>query len=151
MFDSHQMEQAMSDPHDLQRFVDAQRSVYERALAELQAGRKQSHWMWFIFPQIAGLGHSDMARRYAISDTDEAAAYLQHPLLGPRLEACAEALLDHAERPVRQILGSPDDMKLRSSMTLFASVAPERPQFQAVLNTFYAAEPDPETLSRLRR
>ena len=103
----------MSDPHDLQRFVDAQQSVYDRALAELKAGHKQSHWMWFIFPQIAGLGHSDMARRYAIKDANEATAYAQHPLLGPRLEECAEALLAHAERPARQILGSPDDMKLR--------------------------------------
>ncbi|MEL7558842.1 DUF1810 domain-containing protein [Stutzerimonas chloritidismutans] len=139
----------MSDPHDLQRFVDAQQSVYDRALAELKAGHKQSHWMWFIFPQIAGLGHSDMARRYAIKDVDEAAAYAQHPLLGSRLEACAQALLAHAERPARQILGSPDDMKLRSSMTLFAAVAPEQTIFQAVLDAFFAAKPDPATLSRL--
>ncbi|UNG17403.1 DUF1810 domain-containing protein [Stutzerimonas zhaodongensis] len=141
----------MSDPHDLQRFVDAQQSIYDRALAELNVGHKQSHWMWFIFPQIAGLGHSDMARRYAIKDADEAAAYLEHPLLGPRLEQCAQALLAHAERPARQILGSPDDMKLRSSMTLFAAVAPERETFQAVLDAFFAADPDSATLSRLDR
>lgn len=141
----------MSDPHDLQRFVDAQQSVYDRALAELKAGHKQSHWMWFIFPQIAGLGHSDMARRYAIKDANEATAYAQHPLLGPRLEECAEALLAHAERPARQILGSPDDMKLRSSMTLFAAVAPEWSTFQAVLDAFFAADPDSATLSRLDR
>jgi uncharacterized protein (DUF1810 family) len=141
----------MSDPHDLQRFVDAQQSIYDRALAELNAGHKQSHWMWFIFPQIAGLGHSDMARRYAIKDADEATAYLEHPLLGPRLEQCAQALLAHAERPARQILGSPDDMKLRSSMTLFAAVAPERETFQAVLDAFFAADPDSATLSRLDR
>jgi uncharacterized protein (DUF1810 family) len=141
----------MSDPHDLQRFVDAQQSIYDRALAELNAGHKQSHWMWFIFPQIAGLGHSDMARRYAIKDADEATAYLKHPLLGPRLEQCAQALLAHAERPARQILGSPDDMKLRSSMTLFAAVAPERETFQAVLDAFFAADPDSATLSRLDR
>ncbi|MGY8817908.1 MAG: DUF1810 domain-containing protein [Pseudomonadales bacterium] len=141
----------MSDPHDLQRFVDAQQSIYDRALAELNAGHKQSHWMWFIFPQIAGLGHSDMARRYAIKDADEATAYLEHPLLGPRLEQCAQALLAHAERPTRQILGSPDDMKLHSSMTLFAAVVPERPTFQAVLDAFFAADPDPATLSRLDR
>ncbi len=141
----------MSDPHDLQRFVDAQQPIYDRALAELNAGHKQSHWMWFIFPQIAGLGHSDMARRYAIKDVDEATAYLEHPLLGPRLEQCAQALLAHAERPARQILGSPDDMKLRSSMTLFAAVAPERTTFQAVLDTFFAADPDSATLSRLDR
>lgn len=141
----------MSDPHDLQRFVDAQHSIYDRALAELNAGHKQSHWMWFIFPQIAGLGHSDMARRYAIKDADEATAYLEHPLLGPRLEQCAQALLAHAERPARQILGSPDDMKLRSSMTLFAAVAPGRATFQAVLDAFFAADPDSATLSRLDR
>lgn len=141
----------MSDPYDLQRFVDAQQPIYDRALAELKAGHKQSHWMWFIFPQIAGLGHSDMARRYAISGADEAAAYLQHPLLGARLEECAEALLAHAERPARQILGSPDDMKLRSSMTLFVTVAPEQTAFQAVLDAFFAADPDPATLSRLDR
>lgn len=139
----------MSDLYNLQRFVDAQQPTYDRALAELQAGHKQSHWMWFIFPQIAGLGHSDMARRYAISNKDEAAAYLQHPLLGPRLEACSQALLAHGERPARQILGSPDDMKLHSSMTLFAEVAPERTLFQAVLDTFFAAAPDQATLSRL--
>ncbi|WP_417791256.1 DUF1810 domain-containing protein [Stutzerimonas xanthomarina] len=141
----------MSDPHDLQRFVDAQQSTYDRALAELNAGHKQSHWMWFIFPQIVGLGHSDMARRYAINDADEAAAYLEHPLLAPRLEQCAQALLAHAERPARQILGSPDDRKLRSSMTLFTAVAPERTVFQAVLDAFFAADPDPTTLSRLHR
>jgi len=144
------MEQAMSDPHDLQRFVEAQQSVYEQALAELRAGRKQSHWMWFIFPQVAGLGSSAMARRYAIGGRDEAVAYLRHRLLGPRLEQCAEALLMHPDRSARQILGSPDDLKLRSSMTLFNAVAPERPSFQAVLATFYGGQPDDTTLSRLR-
>ncbi|AHL76318.1 calpastatin [Stutzerimonas stutzeri] len=141
----------MNDPHDLQRFVEAQATVYERALAELKAGLKQSHWMWFVFPQIAGLGHSDMARRYAISGAEEAKAYLEHSLLGPRLEECAQALLEHAGRPARRILGSPDDMKLHSSMTLFATVAPERTVFQAVLDAFYAARPDTATLSRLDR
>src|SRR5690606_36748191 len=110
----------MPEPYDLQRFVDAQQSIYPQALAELRAGYKQSHWMWFVFPQIAGLGHSSMAQRYAIADLHEAQAYLQHPLLGPRLEECAQALLQHPDRTARQILGSPDDMKLRSSMTLFA-------------------------------
>src|SRR5690606_539430 len=112
---------------DLQRFVDAQHPLYARALAELQAGYKQSHWMWFVFPQIAGLGHSAMAQRYAIADRDEALAYLRHTLLGPRLDECARALLPHRERTARQILGSPDDLKLRSSMTLFAAVAPSGP------------------------
>ena len=140
----------MGDPHDLQRFVDAQTPVYERALEELRAGHKQSHWMWFVFPQIAGLGHSAMAQRYAISGVDEARAYLEHPLLGPRLHACAQAMLLHRDRSVRQILGSPDDLKLRSSMTLFAAVAPEQPLFQQVLDTFFEGEADPQTLSRLQ-
>lgn len=139
----------MSDPYDLQRFVDAQRPIYDRALAELNAGHKQSHWMWFIFPQIAGLGRSETARRYAIQNAEEAKAYVEHPLLGPRLEECAHALLAHAERPARQILGSPDDMKLHSSMTLFAAVAPEREVFKKVLDAFFAAQPDSATLSRL--
>lgn len=135
---------------DLQRFVDAQHPLYARALAELRAGYKQSHWMWFVFPQIAGLGHSAMAQRYAIADRDEARAYLRHPLLGPRLDECARALLPHRERTARQILGSPDDLKLRSSMTLFAAVAPERTVFQQVLDAFYGGEADRETLIRLQ-
>ncbi len=139
----------MSDPYDLQRFIEAQQSIYDRALAELKAGQKQSHWMWFIFPQIAGLGRSDMARRYAIGSPDEAKAYVEHSLLGPRLEECAQALLEHADRSAREVLGSPDDMKLHSSMTLFAAVAPERSVFQTVLNAFFAAKPDQATLSRL--
>ena len=139
----------MSDPYDLQRFVEAQQPVYDQALTELRAGSKRSHWMWFVFPQISGLGHSSMAQRYAIRDSDEASAYLAHPLLGQRLEECAQALLQHSERPVRQILGSPDDLKLRSSMTLFAAVAPERQVFQAVLDAFFAGQADPATLARL--
>jgi len=140
----------MGDPHDLQRFVEAQTPVYERALEELRAGHKQSHWMWFVFPQIAGLGNSAMAQRYAISGVDEARAYLEHPLLGPRLQACAQAMLLHRDRSARQILGSPDDLKLRSSMTLFAAVAPEQPLFQQVLDTFFEGEADSQTLSRLQ-
>ena len=139
----------MPDNHDLTRFVDAQHSHYEDALAELRAGYKQSHWMWFIFPQIAGLGRSPMAERYAIADLDEAVAYLQHPLLGPRLEECAQALLQHSGRTARQILGSPDDLKLRSSMTLFAVAAPENTTFQQVLDVFYDGKADLETLKRL--
>ncbi|WP_415844404.1 DUF1810 domain-containing protein [Stutzerimonas zhaodongensis] len=140
----------MSDhPHNLQRFVDAQRSTYDQALAELLAGRKQSHWMWFIFPQIAGLGHSAMAQRYAITNRDEAAAYLQHPVLGPRLEECTTAMLRHADRSARQILGSPDDMKLRSSMTLFDAVTSESAPYREVLELFYGSQPDPATLARL--
>lgn len=139
----------MNDPHDLQRFVDAQQPNYHRALAELKAGRKQSHWMWFVFPQIAGLGHSDMAQRYAIAGADEAVAYLQHPLLGPRLEECAQAMLQHSDRSARQILGSPDDIKLRSSMTLFSAVASDPSIYQQVLDAFYEGQADPGTLSRL--
>ena len=139
----------MSDSHDLQRFVHAQKPVYARALAELRAGHKQSHWMWFIFPQIAGLGGSAMAQRYAIADLHEAKAYLAHPLLGARLEESAQALLPHQGRTAREIIGSPDDLKLRSSMTLFAAAAPERPVFQQVLDAFYRGEADPETLKRL--
>jgi uncharacterized protein (DUF1810 family) len=140
----------MHDPHDLQRFVEAQTPVFDRALAELRAGRKQTHWMWFVFPQIAGLGHSAMARRYAISHMNEARAYLAHELLGPRLCTCAQAMLLHGDRSARQILGSPDDIKLRSSMTLFAAVAPDQAIFRQVLDTFFNGEADPATLSRLQ-
>ncbi|MFL9812196.1 DUF1810 domain-containing protein [Stutzerimonas sp. VN223-3] len=139
----------MFDPYDLNRFVAAQDGIYDRALAELRSGRKQSHWMWFVFPQIAGLGHSEMAQRYAISNAGEALAYLQHSLLGARLEDCAQAMLQHTDCSARHILGSPDDMKLHSSMTLFACVAPERPVFQAVLDAFFAGQLDPPTTSRL--
>lgn len=139
----------MPDSHDLQRFFDAQHSHYEVALAELRAGYKQSHWMWFIFPQIAGLGRSAMAERYAIANLSEAVAYLQHPVLGRRLEECTQALLQHTGRTARQLLGSPDDLKLRSSMTLFAAAAPENTLFQQVLDAFYDGKTDPETLKRL--
>lgn len=139
----------MPDSHVLKRFVDAQHSHYQDALAELTAGYKQSHWMWFIFPQIAGLGRSAMAERYAIADLGEAVAYLQHPLLGRRLEECAQALLQHTGRTARQILGSPDDLKLHSSMTLFAAADPENALFQQVLDTFYDGNADAETLKRL--
>jgi uncharacterized protein (DUF1810 family) len=140
----------MRDPYDLQRFVEAQAPVYERALAELRAGRKESHWMWFVFPQIAGLGHSAMAQHYAISDMNEARAYLEHELLGPRLHEYAQAMLLHSDRSARQILGSPDDVKLRSSMTLFTTVAPDQAIFRQVLDTFFDGEADPATLSRLQ-
>ena len=139
----------MNDQFDLQRFVDAQASIHERALAELKAGRKQSHWMWFVFPQLTGLGHSDMARRYGISGRDEAIAYLQHSVLGERLARCCEALFEWKDRSAMQIMGSPDDMKLRSSMTLFAAVAPQTPVFQHVLDAFFGGKPDAVTLSKL--
>lgn len=138
-----------NDPFDLERFVEAQRHVYERALAELRAGAKRSHWMWYVFPQLAGLGSSPMSRRYAIRSRAEAAAYWAHPVLGPRLRACAAALLTHEARSARDILGTPDDLKLRSSATLFASVAP-RDVFDALLERFFDNQPDPLTLRLLR-
>jgi uncharacterized protein (DUF1810 family) len=137
------------DAHDLERFVDAQRDVYPTALAELKAGRKRTHWMWFIFPQIAGLGHSAMAQRYAIASGDEAAAYLAHPLLGARLRECAAAVLAHAGESVDDIFGHPDNLKFHSSMTLFADVAPHEAVFQDCLDTFFGGHADPATLDRL--
>ncbi|HEU5104690.1 MAG TPA: DUF1810 domain-containing protein [Solirubrobacterales bacterium] len=135
----------MSPPRDLQRFLDAQDSggTYERALAELRAGRKVSHWMWFVFPQRAGLGQSAMSREYAIESPEEARAYVEHPVLGPRLIECAEALLTHEDKSAEEIMGQIDAVKLRSSMTLFARVAPEQPLFRRVLERFYAGEADP--------
>ena len=143
------------DIFNLQRFVDAQDrgAAYERALAELRAGRKQGHWIWFVFPQIEGLGSSETARFYAISSLDEATAYLAHPLLGPRLTDAAEALLGITARDADAVLGSLDAMKLRSSMTLFANVLDASPVFARVLREFYsgAADPATERLLRARR
>jgi uncharacterized protein (DUF1810 family) len=139
----------MDTDHDLQRFVDAQRDVYATALAELRAGHKRSHWMWFIFPQIAGLGSSDMARRYAIRSSDEAAAYLAHPLLGARLRECASAVAMHDERGIDEIFGHPDDLKFHSCMTLFADIAPDEAIFQSCLDLFFDGRADSATLDRL--
>ena len=136
-------------PHDLSRFVDAQAGDYETALAEIKAGRKESHWMWYIFPQIDGLGFSPTARHYAIRDLDEARAYLAHPLLGPRLVAICEALLALPDTDAEPIFGWPDVLKLRSSMTLFAAARPEQPVFGRVLAKFYGGEPDRRTLELL--
>jgi len=133
----------------LQRFLDAQDGVYATALAELRAGRKRSHWMWFVFPQIAGLGHSSTAAYYAIADLAEARAYLAHPLLGTRLAECAEALLGVTGRTAHEIFGSPDDLKLRSSMTLFAQVAGPDSVFRRVLERYYGGEADARTLDLL--
>ena len=140
----------MSDRFDLQRFVSAQQGVYEQAREELRAGRKQSHWMWFVFPQIQGLGFSAMSRRYAILSEAEAAAYLEHPVLGPRLRECTRLVLQVEGRTVHQIFGPPDDMKFRSCMTLFdrADRDPER-HFHSALQEFFGGEPDPQTLARL--
>jgi uncharacterized protein (DUF1810 family) len=130
---------------DLQRFRDAQEGVYEQALAELRRGRKTSHWIWFVFPQVAGLGSSPTSQHYAIGSLAEARAYAADRVLGPRLVECARAVLGHPDRTAREIMGSPDDAKLRSSMTLFAVAAPEEPVFQQVLDAFFAGERDPRT------
>lgn len=133
---------------DLARFVDAQDGVHEQALAELIAGRKRTHWMWFVFPQLAGLGNSPTAQRFAIRDLGEARAYLAHPVLGPRLARCAEAVLRHHGRTAEEILGYPDDLKLRSSMTLFARAADDPALFERVLDRYYDG-PDDRTLKLL--
>ena len=135
-----------ADPHELGRFVAAQADDYDRALAEVRAGRKRSHWMWYIFPQVGGLGSSSMARRYAIGSLDEARAYLAHPVLGPRLVAIAEAALGVAGRSALDIFGSPDDMKLRSSATLFALVAPPDSAFERLLDRYFGGERDGRTV-----
>lgn len=140
----------MDDPFNLERFVQAQAGVYATAVAELRAGAKRSHWMWFVFPQIAGLGSSAMAQRYAISGLDDARAYLAHPLLGPRLRECVDAVLAVERRSAHAIFGSPDDLKFRSSLTLFREAAPHEPRFQAALDRYFGGEPDPATLARLR-
>lgn len=139
----------MDDPYDLQRFVDAQEPVLARVLAELRAGRKQSHWMWFVFPQVSGLGGSAMAVRYAISSLAEAAAYAAHPLLGPRLRECARLVAQVEGSGVEEIFGYPDDLKFRSSMTLFARAAPGEPLFAQCLQKYFEGEPDPATLARI--
>jgi uncharacterized protein (DUF1810 family) len=139
----------MNDPYDLQRFLDAQEPLFERALSELRNGRKRSHWMWFIFPQLKGLGHSQMAQHYGISGREEALAYLHHPCLGARLESCSRAVLQWRHRSALDIMGSPDNMKLRSSMTLFAHVAPGNPLFYQVIEAFFDGKPDTVTLSML--
>jgi uncharacterized protein (DUF1810 family) len=135
-----------NDPYNLSRFVDAQRGDYEEALAEIRAGRKRSHWMWYVFPQFVGLGSSSTSVRYAINSRDEAKAYLVHPVLGPRLLECAEAVLQIQGRSAFEIFGSPDDMKLRSSATLFASVSRSDSVFQRIIARYFGGEPDARTL-----
>lgn len=137
------------DPHDLQRFVDAQRATYRQALAEMRAGRKQSHWMWFVFPQYCGLGLSPTAQRYAINSRVEAQSYLDHPLLGPRLIECCEAVLD-ADASAHEMFGSPDDRKLKSCVTLFAAVAHDVPVFHQVLEDKFGGQFDQRTLDLLQ-
>ena len=132
---------------NLKRFLDAQANDYTRAFAEIKQGRKQSHWMWYIFPQLSGLGFSDMARFYAIKDLQEASDYLTHPVLGSRLIEIASALLGIEGKTANQVMGNPDDLKLRSSMTLFSLVPGADPVFQAVLDKYFSGLPDPKTLS----
>ena len=139
------------DPFDLGRFIGAQDSVYERVLAELRDGRKRTHWMWFVFPQIAGLGHTSTARHYAIKSLAEARAYLDHPVLGKRLRECAEVLLAVEGRSASAIFGYPDDLKLCSSMTLFARAAEPGSVFGRVLEKYYGGEEDARTLTLLGR
>lgn len=139
------------DPFDLQRFLAGQAALYDTALAELRAGRKRSHWMWFIFPQLAGLGLSPISVHYAISGVDEAAAYLRHGVLGPRLAECCEAVLALPGRSAFDIFGSPDDMKLRSSATLFAHVSPPDAVFAQLLARYFPEGPDPRTIAGLAR
>jgi uncharacterized protein (DUF1810 family) len=138
-----------SDPFDLQRFVDAQARVYDAVLGELRDGRKRSHWMWFVFPQLRGLGSSPTAVRYSISSIEEARAYLAHELLGARLRECARLVAAIDGRTAEEIFGRPDDMKLRSSMTLFSRAADDSADFIAVLEKFYGGLGDPATLARL--
>ena len=135
-----------ADPHDLARFVQAQDPVWEEVQAELARGSKRSHWMWFVFPQLRGLGHSAMATHYGLTGADEARAYLAHPLLGARLRQACELLLRHTERSAEQIMGVTDALKLRSCLSLFAQVAPDDPVFERALQRFYAGKPDPLTL-----
>jgi uncharacterized protein (DUF1810 family) len=141
--------ESASDPFDLQRFVDAQARVYPDVLDELRAGRKRSHWIWFIFPQVGGLGSSPTAARYAISSLDEARAYLRHHVLGPRLHECTRLVNAVQGRSIGEIFGSPDDMKVRSSMTLFARATQDNEDFVKLLARYYGGEEDPLTWKRL--
>jgi uncharacterized protein (DUF1810 family) len=137
----------MPDPHHLDRFVAAQAPVIGQVLDELRDGHKRTHWMWFVFPQLRGLGTSSMAGRFGIASPDEARAYLAHPVLGPRLRECCALLLNVPDRSAHDILGSPDDLKLRSCLTLFSLAAPQEPLFRACLDRFYGGEPDSRTLA----
>jgi uncharacterized protein (DUF1810 family) len=140
----------MSDRFDLDRFVEAQAGVYEQACAELRAGRKRSHWMWFVFPQIRGLGSSEMAVRYGISGQEEARAYLDHPVLGPRLLECAGIVVGLEGKTVGEIFGYPDDLKFHSSMTLFGEVeGPAERVFHQALKKYFGGKTDQATLERL--
>jgi uncharacterized protein (DUF1810 family) len=142
---------SMTNDYNLQRFLDTQEGVYDTVLDEMRAGRKSSHWIWFIFPQIAGLGHSGMAQKFAIGSLDEAKAYLQHPTLGPRLRACTQLVLDVNGRSAEEIFGYPDYLKFRSCMTLFLTAAPDNTIFKAALLKYFDGKPDQLTLDILAR
>jgi uncharacterized protein (DUF1810 family) len=141
--------ESAGDPFDLKRFVDAQESVYGDVVDELRGGRKRSHWMWFVFPQLRGLGGSAMAARFGIASLAEAGAYLRHDLLGPRLHECARLVTAVQGRSIGQIFASPDDLKLCSSMTLFAHATEDNQDFIAVLDKYYGGRQDPRTLQAL--
>ena len=140
----------MSDPHNLERFITAQERCYSNVVSELRAGRKTTHWMWFIFPQLRGLGSSTTSRQFGIASADEAFAYWSHPLLGTRLGECIDLVLAIEDRTARDIFGRPDDLKLRSSLTLFDFVLPEQGSFHAALDKYFAGEVDAKTLALLR-
>jgi uncharacterized protein (DUF1810 family) len=142
---------SLTDPFDLKRFVDAQARVYDTVVDELRGGRKRSHWMWFVFPQLRGLGSSPTAERYGISSLDEARAYLRHEVLGPRLRECTRLVNQVRDRSAAEIFGSPDDLKLRSSMTLFARAADDNGDFLALLDKYYGGQQDQLTLKLLAR
>jgi uncharacterized protein (DUF1810 family) len=139
----------MSDAYNLQRFLDAQAHTYHTVLAELRAGRKSSHWIWFIFPQIAGLGHSAMAQQFAIGSLDEAKAYLQHPALGPRLRECTQLVLNVEGRSAEEIFGYPDNLKFRSCITLFLTAATDNAIFKDALLKYFDGQPDQLTINIL--
>jgi uncharacterized protein (DUF1810 family) len=139
-----------NDQFDLQRFIDAQTPVFEQVISELRRGFKRTHWIWFIFPQIAGLGHSQMAKKFSLSSLAEAQAYIKHPLLGPRLRECTRLVNQVEGRSIQQIFGYPDDLKFRSSMTLFAQATPDNALFQEALQKYFNGELDSQTVERLQ-
>jgi len=143
------VETVTNSSHNLERFTEAQDPIYGNVLSELRSGRKRTHWMWFVFPQIAGLGTSRMARTFAISSREEADAYLNHPLLGERLRECTELVLAVEGRTINEIFGSPDDLKFRSCMTLFGNVAADSQVFEDALLKYFNGDPDPLTVERL--
>jgi uncharacterized protein (DUF1810 family) len=145
------MTAAPDDPYDLERFGQAQENDYRAALSEITAGRKRSHWMWYIFPQFEGLGYSSMSRRYSIKSLEEAQAYLRHPILGPRLLECCEAVVAIDGRTASEIFGSPDDMKLRSCATLFAQVSPAGSAFERLLGKYFHGQRDEQTVRLVGR